>query len=623
MYIRQIKKKRSHKAKTFFQYSLVQNTRIGQKVKQTNILYIGSQELLADKHNRKLVQDALTAKIYQRNDLFPVNLPDELDALVESLYAKYQVKYPESLQLETPATVKMPPRPEKADYQLVDINACAVSEVKGFGGENLCKQACEQLKLEEHLMTCGLTQKESKDALISIIARAVYSSSEWKTSQILRDNSSLCDLFNREVPLTHKQLYTISDKLYEQQEKLDKLLYKQITDLFNLQDRIVIFDLSNSYFETSKQGSELAQFGRSKEKRNDCPLVVFSALINAQGFIRSANIYEGNQPDAACVEDVIKNLEAQYQVIKPSAKKPTVVIDAGIATDENLTYIKEKGYTYVCVARQQLKDYQLDLSSLQSIQTNNQETVQLQVLKPEKYEDTWLYVQSEAKQRKELSIDKKLCERFEVELANIAQALTKKGGTKSIHKVWERIGRSKERYKRVAYTYQIDVTQEKGKATAMSWNRKELGKQKEDKRQGVYFIRTNLDTHQASDLWKIYNTIREVESTFRCLKTDLNIRPIHHQKDERIKAHIYLTVLAYQVVNTIRYQTKQAGIHYDWKNITRIASTQTIQNIELPTEQKTIYLNKVSRPITELKQIYDACQFKQDMKAKRKYVVYH
>ncbi len=157
-----------------------------------------------------------------------------------------------------------------------------------------------------------------------------------------------------------------------------------------------------------------------------------------------------------------------------------------------------------------------------------------------------MYVQSQAKQTKEQSMNDKLKQRFEQDIGSIRKAITKKGGTKRINKVWERIGRLKEKHNLVASNYDIQVNEEKGIAIALTWDIK-INKVKDDKTKGVYFIRTNYENPKEKQLWDIYNTIREVKYTFRCLKSDLNIRPIHHQKDQRIKAHIYQTILAYQL----------------------------------------------------------------------------
>ncbi len=188
-------------------------------------------------------------------------------------------------------------------------------------------------------------------------------------------------------------------------------------------------------------------------------------------------------------------------------------------------------------------------------------------------------------------------------------------------KVWERIGRLKEKHRLVSGNYTLEAQTSGGSVTQVTWEKKEQTDKGQD--YGVYFIRTNYKEPQEARLWHIYNTIREVEATFRWRKSDLQIRPVHHQKDERVESHIYLTILAYQLVNTVRYMLKKKGINHDWQNIVRIMNTQTIQSLILPTKTKTINLTKPSRPIKEALEIYQATKTKSMMPAKKKYVVYH
>jgi len=390
--------------------------------------------------------------------------------------------------------------------------------------------------------------------------------------------------------------------------------------MFDINDKLVIFDLSNTYFETRKPHSKIAKYGRSKEKRSDCPLVVFSGVINAQGFIRHSRIYEGNKSDMTSISDMIKDLEEHSS----PQMQHTVVIDAGIATDENLEELDRKGYRYVCVSKKRIKDYPVDISETKTIKLTDRgkNEVELSIFKPEGYNDTWMYVESEAKRKKETSMNLKLRQSFEQDLDSIKASFSKKGGTKLINRVWERIGRVKQKHNRVSGRYKLDVTEKDGKATDLTWTIVE-NKVRDDKSKGVYFIRTNYEKTQEGELWDIYNTIREVEATFRSLKSDLNLRPVHHQNDQRIEAHLYLTMLAYQLVNTIRYMLKQKGLNYDWKNIVRIMSTQKIQTIKLPTDKQIMHIRKPSSPIKEVSQIYDATSCKQSQTAVKKYVVYH
>ena len=616
MFIRQVKKQRSKSSKVFYQYTLAQTSRINGKVKQRAVLYLGSDKLLGNTNDRKLVLNILKSKIFRQPELFPQDVPKKLKELALGYYEKYCIKYGQDE--ENPTSI--PPPPAKAEFHNIDIKGLDIEGLKEFGAENICKQVLDKLHLRECFKSLGMTGGQTQKSLISIAARAIYCESEHKTSQILEMNSELTACYGYEKKITNKQLYAISDLLYAHKSHIDKHLYSRITDMFDIKDKLVIFDISNTYFETRKAQSKIAKYGKSKEKRNDCPLVVFTGVINSQGFIRHSRIYEGNKSDLKTIPDMINDLE-EYS--SPETGH-TIVIDAGIADDKNLEMLDKKGYKYVCVSRKRIKDYPVDTSNIKNIRLTNRgkDKVELSIFHPQGYNDTWMYVESEAKRKKENSMDIKLRQRFEEELGSIRGSFSKKGGTKTINKVWERIGRAKEKHKRVSPRYKLDVTEKDGKATNLTWAITQ-NKVKDDKSKGVYFIRTNHKNTGEGKLWDIYNTIREVEATFRCLKSDLNLRPVNHQNDERIEAHIYLTILAYQLVNTIRYMLKNKGLIYDWKNIKRIMSTQKIQTIKLPTDKKVIYIRKPSIPIKELKEIYDATDCTDTQKAVKKYVVYH
>jgi len=194
--------------------------------------------------------------------------------------------------------------------------------------------------------------------------------------------------------------------------------------MFDINDKLVIFDLSNTYFETRKAQSKIAKYGRSKEKRSDCPLVVFSGVINSQGFIRHSRIYEGNKSDMATISDMIKDLEEHSS---PDTQH-TVVIDAGIATDDNLEELDRKGYRYVCVSKKRIKDYPVDTTEEKTIKLTDRgkNEVELSIFKPEGYNDTWMYVESEAKRKKEASMNLKLRQGFEEDLNSIKPHFQKK-----------------------------------------------------------------------------------------------------------------------------------------------------------------------------------------------------
>ncbi len=619
MFIRQVKKKNSSTGKVFYQYQLLQAARVGGKVKHQNILYLGSEPMLADKDIRKKLLNLLKAKIFGQSQLFAMDYPKEITALAESYYQKFLIKYKD---VPIGTAVSLPPVESQAQMEAIDVQSIEIEDSKTFGGEHLCSQILEMLNLEECFKSLNFSRAESTLAHISIISRALFSASEYKTTQYLRDNSGLCDLYH--VPaegITHHHLYAIADKLYEQKQVIDEFLYNRVVDLFDLKDSLVIYDLSNTYFEGRKAGSKKAKYGKSKEKRNDCKQIVFTGVINAQGFIRYSRVYDGNTADMVTLPDMVADLKRH----SGRASDKTVVMDAGFASEENLEFLIAEGLKYVCVSRKRLKDYPVEQQGTVQITDRRKNPIELHIFTPQGYKDTWMYIKSEHKRVKEQSMRDKLSQRFEEELEGLAQGLHQKGTTKKIQKVWERIGRIKEKHRMVSGKYIIDVEEKDGKAIKVTWIRKKEEGERDNtgRDHGVYFIGTNYTDLQEDQLWHIYNLIREVESTFRCLKSDLQIRPVHHQKDERIEAHIYLTILAYQLVNTIRYMLKAKGINYDWRNIVRIMNTQTIQELLLPTETRKISLVKPSRPIREALDIYQATNTKSIIPAKKKYVVYH
>jgi len=617
MFIRQVKKKNAKNGKTFFQYQLVQASRIEGKVKQQSILYLGSEPLLSDNENRKMLIRTLQAKIFGQSLLFAEDYPGYIHELSERYYEKFKIKYKDVAINES---LSIPPIEDQSQMETVDVASIGVEDSRTFGGEHLCSQVMSKLDLKSCFASLGFNQKDISLAYISIISRALFKASEYKTTQYLCDNSELQRMHDHEYErISHYSLYKIADKLYDNKAFIDKFLYKRLTDLFNIKDSLVIYDLSNTYFEGRKASSKLAQYGKSKEKRTDCKQVVFTGVINANGFIRYSRIYEGNMTDSPTLEEMITDLKSHSD----TTTDKVIVMDAGIASEENLQYLSDQQLKYVCVSRKQITHYSVDQdSSVLTIKDKRDHPIELKVFTPQGYSDTWMYVKSEQKRMKERSIDDKISSRFQEELQSLSNGLDKKGTTKKVEKVWERIGRLKEKYRLVSGKYLIEVTASAGKATEVTWQRKQVEKASQ-KTNGVYFIRTNIKQNNEKQLWDVYNTIREVEATFRCLKTDLQLRPVFHQKDERVESHIYLAILAYQLVNTIRHMTKAKGITHDWRNIVRIMNTQTIQSIILNGETKKFSIRKPSKPIMEALEIYQATRTKSMIPDKKKYVVYH
>ncbi|MFA5417317.1 MAG: transposase [Bacteroidales bacterium] len=305
-----------------------------------------------------------------------------------------------------------------------------------------------------------------------------------------------------------------------------------------------------------------------------------------------------------------------------SGRKPIVVMDAGIATDDNVKMLKNEGYEYLCVSRSNLKEYYADIDSKPvMIKDKKQQPIELLKVKCNKNDDHYLWIKSQAKTLKENSMNGLLAQRFEEGIERIQAGIYSKGGTKKINKVHERIGRLKQKFPSVHRYYQINVT-ENAHGTATAINCAHVQGDDPDKNAGIYFLRTSLDEKDENILWLIYNTIREIEYTFRVLKTDLDLRPIYHKTDEASMAHLHLGLLAYWLVSTIRYQLKQKEIRSDWREIKRIMNTQkcvttSIVNIQ----EQVISIRKCTEPTITVKQIYDLLGYKHAPFYRKKSVV--
>jgi len=468
----------------------------------------------------------------------------------------------------------------ECDWQRVDMNSLKNKDVRELGAEWLCLQTLYRLKIDSYLTDIGWSDRDRDLALAHIVCRTVYPASELKTVRYMQENSSVCELLNIEPNrVTKDQLYRISHRLFDRKDGLESHLSRKTNELFDLQDKIFIYDLTNTYFEGSMRDSEIARRGRSKEKRNDCPLIVMALVVNVEGFIKYSAIYEGNKADCATVVDMVDKLSASADIrLEEQSTKPIVVIDAGIATKDNLNLLLKKGYDYVCVSRSSLKNYAIaEGTSPVTVYDNRKRPIELvQVQTPDAAgSEYYLKVTSPAKKLKEASMYNHFFTRYEEGLALIVKGIVTKGGVKKYDKVNVRIGRLAQKYPSVHKLYDICIEKdEKDVCLSMTWNKKAEATVDKEDTFGVYFLKTSIEEPNEKLVWTAYNCIREIENTNRTLKTDLDLRPIFHKTDDASQAHLHLGLMAYWVVNTIRHQLRDQGITSDWRELVRVMNTQ-------------------------------------------------
>lgn len=491
-------------------------------------------------------------------------------------------------------------------HRLVKADSIKHKEAREIGTEWICANTWNQLKLTELFEGLSWHPEKIQLAMTQVISRAVYPGSELATGKWIKDNSAICDITGYAThKITKDKLYQSALDLYQHKETIEKHLSTKTNELFDLHDRIMLYDLTNTYFEGNKRHSQLAKYGRSKEKRSDAKLVVLAMVINIEGFIKYSAIHQGNYADTSDINTLLEKLSGNT-----STAKPIVVMDAGIATQKNLDTLTRQGYKYVVVSRTKIKDYQPVQQGKETyLLTKSKKVIRLTVVQSHQYKDSFLKVESPAKGIKEQGIKNRLEQGYEEQLHLIKQSLSKPRGIKKVARVQERIGRAKQKYPSVhhLYTIHLDIDNTTQTVKDLYWYKDIVKTEEANNKLGVYFLRTNLEEPDEALEWMIYNTIREIESTFKVLKTDLDLRPIYHKNDASSMAHLHLGLLAYWLVNTIRHQLKQSGINDDWKEIKRKASTQksvltTAQN----SYDKIIQIKRCTEPSEDLRKIHNA-----------------
>ncbi len=590
-------------------YKLCESYRIKGNIRHYVILGLGSLEELENVEEKRMLAIRIEEIIKGGGNSLPTGI---VGGKVEQLAWHFYKEIIDKKRLD----VHLP----KGEWETVNMSTLRNKDAREIGSEWLCKQAFDQLGIADFLKVKGWSDEKISLATTHIISRVAYPASELKTVSYIKENSTVCELtgYNKEK-ITKDLLYSISHKLYSIKEELEKYLSKKTNELFDLEDKIILYDLTNTYFEGRMQGSKKAKFARSKEKRDDAKIVVLAVVTNREGFIKYSDIFEGNMSDCKSLEAVIDKLSYATSY---TDRKPIIVMDAGIATEANVIMVRRKGYDYVCVSRSHIKNYYADINSkpIQIKDWKNQ-TIELLNVRTDKDDDNYLCVKSYAKELKEKSMNGLLSQRFEEGMQNINDGISRKGGVKKLEKVYERLGRLKQKYPSIHKYYEIIVSDNgQGIVTKVSLTRKPS----EDaiREAGIYFLRTSLNCEDEKTFWMIYNAIREIEYTFRVLKTDLDLRPIYHKTDDASMAHLHLGILAYWLVATIRYQLKQKQYNNDWREIVRIMNTQkcvttSVENIK----DEVISIRQCIEPSAKVKQIYDLLKYKYVPFVRKKSVV--
>ena len=670
MFIRRTQTRPSAQGEPYFTYRLVRSERVGGKVRQFTLINLG--------RHFPLSQDLwpafclhMAARLAPQSSQLPLDTPPAVALLAQRYAAQITplsevgtgrvgalrprrdgtavpsvvpaptasaegAAHPQSridFDAPTAAAALCTPAPfaaPVAEQDWVDAATLQVLDARSIGVEALGLHALRSLGVIEHLESAGLNRVSVAAAVGQIVARMAKPGSERATHRWLTRTSALGELMDFDfATLSLTRLYQVADALWRQHDALEAALYTRLDTMFGLHSTVALYDLTNTYFEGLAAGNAQAKRGHSKEKRSDAPLLTLGLVLDGEGFVRRSQVFSGNVHEASSLQQMLIGLDAP--------KGAMVVLDRGIVTKENLTWLREKGYRYLVMSRERRA-----ITAPQTLVTASGDSVRIErvVDAGEGADgDVRLLCHSDKRAAKEAAMTALQRQRFEAGLEKIRVSLSKPKTRTQADVIHQRIGRLREAHASVAQHYQINVSEAptaaaddaaqnnriKAKATqSKATQSKAIQNNVTDMRwtfdptahskaalAGHYVIRSNDHSLSADALWRHYIQLTELEAVFRSLKSELGLRPIHHQLENRCKAHLWISVLAYQCVmflrRTLKANGKDGGIHASWHSIrTQMEGQRRITATFAAQAGGTLHIRKTSQPEPDAKVIYAA-----------------
>ncbi len=481
-------KTHSKAGKPAFSYRLVQTIRCGATVRQKTLLNLGTSYPIPKPlwpQVTSLASDLLAGT----TALFAPD-PQVLDAAEHLVKRLRQAGFSRSPDADNPVAT-------------VNLDTLQHEPTRSVGAERLCLHALEQLEFGNLLLRAGARWRDTQLATALVVARMLHPSSEREALRWLQHSSCLLELLGIEgdVGLSLSQLYRTNDLLWKHRQALQKGLFERERDLLKLSGTLVFYDLSNMHY-TGRPNDTLRRFGRSKQKRSDCPLVSLALALDGAGFPRRCEVLPGNVSEPGTLKEALNKLAGPQDSEDP---KPTVVLDAGIASEANLAWLGENGWDWIAVSRQAKPEpptgepaavvrtqagYAVRAWALPGKGGGEPDEADQQQAAGEQSE-LRVYAVSEARQRTAEAILDRQRERYEGQLQKLHEGLSKPHCLKNGEQVQRKIGRLAEQHSKVARHYEVTVTPgQGGTAAAVEYRRKPQAEQA-DLAAGAYVLRTS------------------------------------------------------------------------------------------------------------------------------------
>ena len=488
----------------------------------------------------------------------------------------------------------------------VDSDRVDVEQAREAGPVHVGHQIWRQLRLNDILRHAGLSDRACIVTEAMTLNRLIHPLSEHAMPDWIR-RTALSDILNEDFSeLEDESLYRNLDRLYPARELIERELAEQEKTLFNLDDTVYLYDLTSTYFEGQAPLNKQAKRGYSRDKRPDCKQVVVGLVLDRDGFPKAHEVFDGNVQDRKTVGQMLDILE------KRTGKKAdgTVIVDRGMAFDENIEQIRNRGLHYLVAGLQSERNEWLDELEKddweQVIRTPSprnpfQKKTKVEVKRREKGDEVYILCRSEGRKEKDRAIRETHEGKLLADVGKLQQRVAK-GRLKKEEKIHQAIGRIKERYPRVARYHRIEYDAERKQLSPYEEGEKKAIAEKLD---GTYVMKTDRKDLTADEIWRTYILLTRVEDAFRDLKSPLMERPIFHHLKNRTQTHIFLCVLAYHLLAVIEHRFLQHGVHTSWWTLRQELSTHQVVTVVLPvTDGRVLRVRKATVPEPTHREIY-------------------
>ena len=493
--------------------------------------------------------------------------------------------------------------PIEPKWVRVNANAVRVENSRQFGGPWLALKIIEQLKLDDFLDKHLPQGKEhirwSLTSMILVIARLLDPSSELYVSEQWYPKTALPDLLG--VPagrVDDNRLYRALDELLPHKEELEIHLKNRMGELFDIEYDLLLYDVTSTFFEGQCLGNPLAKRGYSRDQRSDCKQVCIGLVVTRCGMPLGYEVFAGNTVDVTTVKGIVEMMEKRY-----GKSNRIWVMDRGMTSEDNLEFLRQDNRRYIIGTNKALlKKFEQEL--LKKDWTTIRDGIEVKLCKMPKEEDaentddvneTFILCRSQDRKEKDKAIVQRAAEKIIERLESMKARCEKQNRSPLI--VSREIGRLLGQNTRASHLFEINVLMKDKKFALIEWKKIKPATDWHELSDGCYLLRTNVNDWSDEDLWKAYIQLTEAEDAFRIQKSDLSIRPVWHQKEERVRAHIFVCFLSYVLWKTLGQQCKRAGLGDEPRRVLSELSEIRLIDVVLPTDGgQEIRTSCVTRP---------------------------